>query len=270
MVKNVEVLKETLHRHMKYEEYKEVLETVAELVEANEVDAEAMYAASYSYFMTGDYTRAAAWLDHTLEVAPNHIEARILLARVCILEDKVDSGMAIFDFILRNYGDSLTDNQADEIYEIVDYYGRRDADKVKANFPYVAAYLKLAPAPTKATATVCESVTPSVTTAPQVTATAAASSTALDEMRNILAGSGRSIREKIRLLNMFAGGYFTNGDFKTTASFLNASLELDPGDQVTLRNLAILAHAMGRRDEAFAFAAKLPETDFGLLARLMQ
>ena len=35
-------------------------------------DAETMYAGAYSYFMLGDYNRAAQWIKSTLAFAPKH------------------------------------------------------------------------------------------------------------------------------------------------------------------------------------------------------
>jgi len=275
---NVDMLKDKLKKHIEYDEYSEALNTVAELVKAGCQDGEVMYWAAYSYFMCGDYDRCASWLDNTLEFAPDHVAARILLARLCILEDKIDSGLAIFDFILENYEQKLSEDQNDEVSEILDYYGRSYRDKIKEEFPYIAAFLNMAPPPAPKVAPQAATVNAPAAASPEPVAApvpapqeaAAASPSALDEMRTILVSKSLSVKEKVRLLNVFAGGYFAAVDFKTAASFLNTAAELDPGDAMTLKNLAVLAHAMGRRDEAFAFAAKLPETDFALIAELMR
>lgn len=268
MYENATELKLKLRKHMEREEYGEVLNTAAELVELDDKDPTMMYDVAYSYFMMGEYERSATWVDHTLQFAPDHVDARILLARLCILEDKIESGLAIFDFILQHYATNLTEEQTEEVTEILDYYGRSYTDTIKQKFPYVAVFLELPDAKLPEVAP----TEPSVATPTQAPAAVpsgdSADTTALEEMRQIMAPTARPVREKVRLLNMFAGGYFANGELKTAASFLNTALELDPGDVSTLRNLAVLAHAMGRRDDAFAYAAKLPETDFVLLSEL--
>ena len=93
-------------------EYADVINTLAEIVQAKQQTAEDLYKGAYSYFMIGDYTRAAGLVTTVLNAAPDHVAARILLARVCILEDRIDDGLAIFDFIFEHYENRLTEEQA--------------------------------------------------------------------------------------------------------------------------------------------------------------
>ena len=81
-------------------EYADVINTLAEIVQAKQQTAEDLYKGAYSYFMIGDYTRAAGLVTTVLNAAPDHVAARILLARVCILEDRIDDGLAI-KFVLK-------------------------------------------------------------------------------------------------------------------------------------------------------------------------
>ena len=124
-------------------QYAEAIETLAELVKGNDIKPEFMYDAAYAYFMVGDYERAGQWINNTLTYEPSNIPVRILLARLLILQEREDDGLAIFDFVLDKGLASLTEEQKDEIEEIVEFYGRSEREKVQRNYPYIAAFLKL-------------------------------------------------------------------------------------------------------------------------------
>ena len=58
-------------------EYADVINTLAEIVQAKQQTAEDLYKGAYSYFMIGDYTRAAGLVTTVLNAAPDHVAARI-------------------------------------------------------------------------------------------------------------------------------------------------------------------------------------------------
>jgi len=89
---SLDEMKRELAAQMADEEYGEALGTVAAMIEAGLQDADAFYDAAYSYFMSGDYERATEWVDNTLRFAPQHVGARILLARICLLEERTADG----------------------------------------------------------------------------------------------------------------------------------------------------------------------------------
>lgn len=134
---------EKLKKQMAAEQYAEAIETLAELVKGNDIKPEFMYDAAYAYFMVGDYERAGQWINNTLTYEPGNIPVRILLARLLILQEREDDGLAIFDFVLDKGLASLTEEQKDEIEEIVEFYGRSEREKVQRNYPHIAAFLKL-------------------------------------------------------------------------------------------------------------------------------
>ena len=136
-------LKQQMKEQMAEEKFADAIETMAELARLKCMDPEVMYAGAYSYFMLGDYERAATWIDNTLSFAPNHIMARVLLARLCLLEERTEDGLAIFDFVLEHYQPELAADAAEEIEEILEYYGRNEADKLRRRYPHIAAFLKL-------------------------------------------------------------------------------------------------------------------------------
>ncbi len=284
-----------VRQHFEAGEYAETLNALAELVQAGGHDAESLYMGAYSYFMTGDYIRAASMVQNVLSFDPNHIAARILLARVCILEDRADDGLAIFDFVIEHYEGKLTQQQREDVEDILEYYGRNEGDRLQEDFPHVAAFLGIEedaePAPAlKQTAPEPETPVAAPVSAPatQPTAPAAPAPEAeapagvedvaeateelpdvQDKINEILANN-LSLLEKVRVLNAFAGASFVADALEDAESYLRAALEIDGTDAGTIRNLAVLLHAMGAQDKALAVAAKLPETDFLLLAHLRQ
>ena len=78
----MEPLKKKMQEQMAAEEYAPAIETMAELAKLQCMDPEVMYRGAYAYFMLGDYDRAANWINNTLTYAPQHVPARILLARL--------------------------------------------------------------------------------------------------------------------------------------------------------------------------------------------
>lgn len=318
-----EQLRQTVKQHFEAEEYPDTINTLAELVQAGGHDAESLYMGAYSYFMTGDYVRAAQMVDTILQLAPQHVAARILLARVCILEDRTDDGLAIFDFVLEHDEKVLTEQQREDVEDILEYYGRNEREHIVSDFPHVAQFLGLQaeaqetaaepavqavtpqaamtvsiPATGQGTqipvqgaeaapAAVAEqlvpeeaaSAAPSITPQPPTETEAAAAPAApapeevptdaevQDKFAEIM-GQPISLREKVRVLNAFAGGLFVDGSYAAAGACLRQALQIDGQDTMTLRNLAVLLHAQGEQDKALAVAAQLPGTDFLLLDHL--
>lgn len=132
-----------LFRQIEEEAYSEALDTLVELVQKKSVSPQAMYAGAYAYFMMGDYDRAANWIDNTLRYAPNHVAARILLARLCILQEKADAGLAIFDLLTDKFLPSLNEEERDEIESLAGFYGRNEPDRIMREYPHLAAFLQI-------------------------------------------------------------------------------------------------------------------------------
>ena len=139
----VKTTEQKLFRQIEEEAYSEALDTLVELVQKKSVSPQAMYAGAYAYFMMGDYDRAVNWIDNTLRYAPNHVAARILLARLCILQDKADAGLAIFDLLTDKFLPAMKEEERDEIESLAGFYGRNEPDKVKREYPHLAAFLQI-------------------------------------------------------------------------------------------------------------------------------
>ncbi len=79
-----------------------------------------------------------------------------------------------------------------------------------------------------------------------------------------------SLVEKVRLINVFAGVCYQQGDYQSAFDLLSAALELDDQDAATLKNIAYTCLSAGEQEQAMSFAAKLPVVDFALLYALKQ
>lgn len=286
----VQKLREELNTLFAEEKYSDVINKLAELVQAGDHDPEMLYDGAYSYFMIGDYERAAGMVENVLTFAPGHLAARILLARICILEDRTDDSLAIFDFVLEHSENQLTQEQREDMEDILEYYGRNEAEHLQADFPHVAAFLGLAPAATSAAAPVpkassftvpaapVEPAAPvTVPEAPAVEAPIAApeapqedSAESVEAEIQAVMGKDASLSDKVRLLQAFAGGHFTAGEYAAAAKLLETALTIDGQDANVIRNLAVLAKRMGKVDKALELAARMPQTDFLLLDFLLQ
>ena len=269
------------------EQYADYINRLAEIVQEGHYDEDALYRGAYSYFMLGDYLRAANMVNDVLTVSPMHLEARILLARICLLDDRTDDGLAIFDFILEHFKEQMTEAQTDDLKDVLDYYANTETENIRENFPHVTHFLQkvgLMPetaaadapqqakaaracAPVPEAAEVTEAEEPS-----ELAAAAAAASPAPDAAAEIAQVMAQqiSLADKVRLLNAFAAAHFMAGaaEYAAAREELEQALQLDTASAETLRNLAVLAKCQGETDKAWNFAAKLPTSDFLLMAFL--
>ena len=79
-----------------------------------------------------------------------------------------------------------------------------------------------------------------------------------------------SLVEKVRLINVFAGVCYQQGDYQSAFDLLSAALEIDGQDAATLKNIAYTCLSAGEQEQTLSFAAKLPVVDFALLYALKQ
>ena len=283
------------------EDYVKVLDILAELITAKDIKPDLMYKGAYSYFMLGDYDRAAQWVTNTLNYAPDDIDTRILLARLCFIQNRHDDGLAIYDFLVEHYRHSMSQEQTGQIIDSSEYYVRREAEKLRQQFPHLADFLSIAPPDAEeAAAGIVSTAVKSAAAATdggsalsalqrlkaklqamqnkeepaadagQTQDTAADEVPAIDNGTKIAEIESRecSLREKVQLLNKFAAGFFVSDDYSSAAEFLTAALKIDAHDNQTLKNMALTQAALGNSDKAQAFAANLQEADFLLLQLL--
>ena len=264
------IMAEQIHAYVKKEKYAEAINAFADALAQGEPPKECYADVARAYFELGDYKRAADWVSNALSVDPGNVDMRILLARICQRERRTDDALKLYENILAAHAAALTATQRAEIEQRAGLDARLAQDKTRTAYPHLAALLGLAPAP--ATPTV-PSVPASSGTAPiapvSVPAAPAAQSSdsAKAQAAQIMAQSIRPA-EKMAALNAFAGAAYVQDDYAGARELLTAALELDPGCDVTLRNMALLLHEIGEREKALQVAAKMGQTDFMLLRTL--
>ena len=261
---------EQIQAYVKKEKYAEAINAFADALAQGEPPKECYADVARAYFELGDYKRAADWVSNALSVDPGNVDMRILLARICQRERRTDDALKLYENILAVHAAALTAAQRAEIEQRAGLDARLAQDKTRTAYPHLAALLGLAPA----------SAAPAVPAAPASSGTApiapvsvpaapAAQSfgSAKAQAAQIMAQSIRPA-EKMAALNAFAGAAYVKDDYAGARELLTAALELDPGCDVTLRNMALLLHEMGEREKALQVAAKMGQTDFMLLRTL--
>ena len=270
MAEKKTITAEQIHAYVKKEKYAEAINAFADALAQGEPPKECYADVARAYFELGDYKRAADWVSNALSVDQGNVDVRILLARICQRERRTDDALKLYENILAVHAAALTATQRAEIEQRAGLDARLAQDKTRTTYPHLAALLGLAPA----------SAAPAVPAAPASSGTApiapvsvpaapAAQSfgSAKAQAAQIMAQSIRPA-EKMAALNAFAGAAYVKDDYAGARELLTAALELDPGCDVTLRNMALLLHEMGEREKALQVAAKMGQTDFMLLRTL--
>ena len=255
---------------IKVEEYAKALNVLAEVIEQKIYDPELMYQGANCYFMTGDYERAIQWIDNTLQFEPNHVAARLLLARICILEDRAKDGLAIYDFILEHYLAVLKQEQREDVADILEYYARNESDMIRQDFPYISKFMHLDDDLESAVTAISVHQVDNTSIARLDDDKEDAQQEDHDVQQKIqqVEQMDASVIEKIHILNAFAGGWFYADAYEAAQEFLAAALKLDTHHDETLRNLAVLAGVTGDSDRALEYVSAMSSTDFVLLQAL--
>ena len=258
---------EQIHACVKKEKYAEAINAFADALAQGEPPKECYADVARAYFELGDYKRAADWVSNALSVDPGNVDVRILLARICQRERRTDDAMKLYENILAVHAAALTAAQRVEIEQRAGLDARLARDKTRTAYPHLAALLGLAPAPAAAAAPAESSAAPIEPAPIPAASTAQSSGSAKVQAAQILAQSIRPA-EKTAALNAFAGAAYVQDDYAGARELLTAALELDPGCDLTLRNMALLLHEIGEREKALQVAAKMGQMDFMLLRTL--
>lgn len=261
---------EQIQAYVKKEKYAEAINTFADALAQGEPPKECYADVARAYFELGDYKRAADWVSNALSVDQGNVDVRILLARICQRERRTDDALKLYENILAVHAAALTATQRAEIEQRAGLDARLAQDKTRTTYPHLAALLGLAPASAAPAVPAAPASSGTAPIAPvSVPAASAAQSfgSAKAQAAQIMAQSIRPA-EKMAALNAFAGAAYVKDDYAGARELLTAALELDPGCDVTLRNMALLLHEMGEREKALQVAAKMGQTDFMLLRTL--
>ena len=258
---------EQIHAYVKKEKYAEAINAFADVLAQGEPPKECYADVARAYFELGDYKRAADWVSNALSVDPGNVDVRILLARICQRERRTDDALKLYENILAAHAVALTAAQRAEIEQRAGLDARLAQDKTRTAYPHLAALLGLAAAPAAPPVPASSGTAPIAPVSVPAAPAAQSFGSAKAQAAQILAQSIRPA-EKMAALNAFAGAAYVKDDYAGARELLTAALELDPGCDVTLRNMALLLHEMGEREKALQVAAKMGQTDFMLLRML--
>ena len=267
MAEKKNITAEQIHAFVKKEKYAEAINAFADVLAQGEPPKECYADVARAYFELGDYKRAADWVSNALSVDPGNVDVRILLARICQRERRTDDALKLYENILAAHTAALTAAQRAEIEQRAGLDARLAQDKTRTAYPHLAALLGLAPAPAAPPVPASSGTAPIAPVSVPAAPAAQSSGSAKAQAAQILAQSIRPA-EKMAALNAFAGAAYVKDDYAGARELLTAALELDPGCDVTLRNMALLLHEMGEREKALQVAAKMGQTDFMLLRTL--
>lgn len=297
-------LKKKMEQQVAEDKFVEAMDTMAEIANNKEMDTDIMYMGAYCYMMTSDNERAAKWVNTILNHEPDNVKARILLGRLCIIEDREEEGLAIYEFILNKLAYKLTDENKADLEELLDYYRYSEAKMIVDNYPCIAKFLKLVddvPVSNEEVQEVKEEkIDDSAKRAREAVARLRAllqkqkneeiesskeiveeeadsaeetvcdnelteSSINVENITNQIMSQSISLHEKIKMFNAFAAGCYSDGDYQSSFDLLSAALMLDSDDPFVLRNIAYVCIAAGENQQAMEYASKLPMIDFALL-----
>ena len=258
---------EQIHAYVKKEKYAEAINAFADALAQGEPPKECYADVARAYFELGDYKRAADWVSNALSMDPGNVDVRILLARICQRERRTDDALKLYENILAVHAAALTAAQRAEIEQRAGLDARLAQDKTRMAYPHLAALLGLAAAPAAPPVPASSGTAPIAPVSVPAAPAAQSFGSAKAQAAQILAQSIRPA-EKMAALNAFAGAAYVKDDDAGARELLTAALELDPGCDVTLRNMALLLHEMGEREKALQVAAKMGQTDFMLLRTL--
>ena len=261
---------EQIHAYVKKEKYAEAINAFADALAQGEPPKECYADVARAYFELGDYKRAADWVSNALSVDQGNVDVRILLARICQRERRTDDALKLYENILAVHAAALTATQRAEIEQRAGLDARLAQDKTRTTYPHLAALLGLAPAsaaPAVPAAPASSGTAPIAPVSVPAAPAAQSSGDAKAQAAQILAQPIRPA-EKMAALNAFAGAAYVQDNYAGARELLTTALELDPGCDVTLRNMALLLHEMGEQEKALQVAAKMGQTDFMLLRTL--
>ncbi len=255
------IMKAEITELLAKEKYVEVIEELAKMIQAKCYDADTMYAGAFSYFMLGDYQRASAWVNNTLTYDAKNVNARVLLARLCFLENRVTDGLAICNFIMQYYSNNLNDEQQHDLEDLVSMY--IDDDGVDKNiYPYLLTMIN-----DDATIDTTEEAAASPLAKEKADSKIIALDIAKAKCKEIMQQQ-LALTDKVKLLNSFAASFYLDKDFASAELLLAEALRIDTKNDATLRNMVMTQLRLGNNKKAQELVVSMTMPNFILLEKL--
>ena len=255
------IMKAEITKLLAKEKYVEVIEELAKMIKAKCYDADTMYAGAFSYFMLGDYKRASDWVNNTLTYDAKNIDARVLLARLCFLENRVTDGLAICNFIMQYYSNNLNDEQQHDLEDLVSMYIDDDCDD-KTIYPYLLTMIN-----DDATIDTTEEAAASPLAKEKADSKIIALDIAKAKCQEIMQQQ-LALTDKVKLLNSFAASFYLDKDFASAELLLAEALRIDTKNDATLRNMAMTQLRLGNNKKAQELVVSMTMPNFILLEKL--
>lgn len=249
---NNAILKAKMQSLVEEEKYVDAMDVMAEIAQSGNMDADTMYLGAVCYYATGDYGRAAKWINNTLTSEPGHVQACVLLGRLCIAEDRCIDGLRVLENVL-GAANRLTAAERDGLENDLYYYKYMSSEEL-ADFPKVRAFLGIEAEPADSSA--LEAGNEGKNSA----------GAAIDSIIQQIMEKAVCQQEKIKLLNAFAAGCYQKQDYAAARRLLTIALDIDAFDRILLQNMVYVCVADGDVDMAMDFASRVPMIDFGCLA----
>lgn len=287
--KSFEVLKMQMRELLDVQKYAEAMDVMAEMAKIDSVDADVMYWGALCYFETGDYDRATKWLDNVLSYVPNHVKAELLLAHICMIQDRENAGLKLVENILKNYSGAIDTEDKSRLGDILVYYKYGDVSELQ-DFPAIRAFLGVEEDKGGDTDDGYDSSVAAIESLNKLRNLL--SEHTVDDAENVVSeyaiqedkddtfdvqatieqvmSQKISLQDKIKLFNAFAGACYQQDDLQSAFALLSAALELDSCHADVLRNIAYVCLAIGEKEKALEYVAKLPMLDFALLHAIRQ
>lgn len=282
--KNFDALKCKMHELVDEQKYVEAMDVMAEIADIKQIDADIMYWGALCYFETGDYDRSAKWINNVLAYVPHHLKAELLLANICMINERENDGLQIIDNVLQQSLDKLDQQDKSNLEDMLVYYRYGNPAELQ-DFPDIQKFLGLEAAEeemgnehtnedSSAAFILSELRTvmdnhdvakDTFTNNEEVCHEQADDKLDVSATLEKVMAKNISLLEKIKLLNMFAGACYQKGDLQPAFDLLSAALELDGYNADILKNMAYVCLSAGEKEQALEFASKLPMVDFALL-----
>lgn len=295
-------LKYKMQKLMEAEDYVTAMDVMAEMAANKKIDGEVMYWGAMCYFHTGDYGRAAIWINNALSCAGAGNREMVLLSAICIADERYEDGLKVMEAVLSGNNENMSKTDRMFMLDVLEpvkhgYDGLLSkyprvkellfdgTEKKSEQQPEVSALAKLramldrtkgsnkAGVQAEPAAQKDAGKVESVPLVQECTLSGQAEKTVADEfdtddtVQQIMAKE-ISVQEKVNLLNNFAAGCYQSGDYRSASELLSKALQLDAYAPEILKNMAYVCLAVGEKEQALKYAAKLPMADFGLLYAL--
>lgn len=134
-------LKHDMQQLMAEENYVDAIDVMAEMATNRQMDGEVMYWGAQCYFMTGDFERAEKWVNNALNNGYNSSGLKLLLATLCMAEERDEEGFKLCDVALTEGMGEMSIQEKEILDDFMDNisYGY---DELVEKYPKIREYLQ--------------------------------------------------------------------------------------------------------------------------------